>query len=246
MMKAISLWQPWAALMAIGAKRIETRGWSTNYRGPLVIHAAKTWKKEQQAMLDSEPFASALSGRRAFMDDGPVKLEFGAAIAVVNLVGCERVTEQNRPSGDELAFGDYSLTVGVYRPDRYMWQTQFVDLQELTRPLVFTGHQGFFEIPDELIWPYLDHEVMWCQVCGCTADDCSACIEAQGEPCHWVGPFKCSRCFTEEGARKDLATNNHEKHQEKSYPQMTQKGGEQWIGLKLKSILTTHEKFMQR
>lgn len=41
-MKALSLWQPWASLVAIGAKTIETRSWSTSYRGPLAIHAAKT------------------------------------------------------------------------------------------------------------------------------------------------------------------------------------------------------------
>ena len=40
-MKAITLWQPWASLIAVGAKTIETRGWATNYRGPLAIHAAK-------------------------------------------------------------------------------------------------------------------------------------------------------------------------------------------------------------
>lgn len=39
-MKALTLWQPWASLVALGAKRIETRSWSTTYRGPLAIHAA--------------------------------------------------------------------------------------------------------------------------------------------------------------------------------------------------------------
>jgi hypothetical protein len=38
--RALTLWQPWASLVALGFKRIETRGWSTGYRGPLVIHAA--------------------------------------------------------------------------------------------------------------------------------------------------------------------------------------------------------------
>jgi hypothetical protein len=46
-MKALTLWQPWASLIALGAKTIETRSWSTKYRGPLAIHAAKrrpaTW-----------------------------------------------------------------------------------------------------------------------------------------------------------------------------------------------------------
>lgn len=34
--------QPWATLIAIGAKRVETRSWFTSYRGPLAIHAART------------------------------------------------------------------------------------------------------------------------------------------------------------------------------------------------------------
>lgn len=39
-MKAITLHQPWATLISLGVKSIETRSWSTSYRGPLAIHAA--------------------------------------------------------------------------------------------------------------------------------------------------------------------------------------------------------------
>lgn len=39
--KMLTLHQPWASLVAVGRKRIETRSWSTSYRGPLAIHAAK-------------------------------------------------------------------------------------------------------------------------------------------------------------------------------------------------------------
>lgn len=39
-MKALSLRQPWASLVALGVKTVETRSWSTSYRGPLAIHAA--------------------------------------------------------------------------------------------------------------------------------------------------------------------------------------------------------------
>lgn len=38
-MKALSLWQPWATLIQVGVKWIETRSWRTAYRGPLAIHA---------------------------------------------------------------------------------------------------------------------------------------------------------------------------------------------------------------
>lgn len=40
-MKALTLHQPWASLVALGAKMIETRSWSTKYRGPLAIHAGR-------------------------------------------------------------------------------------------------------------------------------------------------------------------------------------------------------------
>lgn len=40
-MKAITLHQPWASLVVVGAKTVETRSWATSYRGPLVVHAGK-------------------------------------------------------------------------------------------------------------------------------------------------------------------------------------------------------------
>jgi hypothetical protein len=40
-MQILTLWQPWASLVAIGAKTIETRGRPTNYRGPLLIHGTR-------------------------------------------------------------------------------------------------------------------------------------------------------------------------------------------------------------
>jgi hypothetical protein len=39
--KALSLKQPWASLVAAGAKTIETRTWAPAYRGPLLIVSSK-------------------------------------------------------------------------------------------------------------------------------------------------------------------------------------------------------------
>lgn len=33
-----------------------------------------------------------------------------------------------------------------------------------------------------------------CRVCGCTDEDCSACILRTGHPCHWIEPDLCSAC----------------------------------------------------
>jgi hypothetical protein len=44
--KAILLKQPWANLVAAGKKTVETRKWSTKYRGDLVICSSKSPKIE--------------------------------------------------------------------------------------------------------------------------------------------------------------------------------------------------------
>lgn len=45
-MKVLSLKQPWATLIALGEKNIETRSWATKYRGKIAIHASKTIDKK--------------------------------------------------------------------------------------------------------------------------------------------------------------------------------------------------------
>jgi hypothetical protein len=40
--KALSVRQPWASLIAAGLKTIELRAWRTRYRGPLVVVASTT------------------------------------------------------------------------------------------------------------------------------------------------------------------------------------------------------------
>lgn len=42
-MKTLTVRQPFAWAIARGHKPIENRGWTTEYRGPLAIHAAKKW-----------------------------------------------------------------------------------------------------------------------------------------------------------------------------------------------------------
>jgi hypothetical protein len=46
---ALSLKQPWATLLAHGRKTIEVRRWSTTYRGPLLIHAARVPDERPEA-----------------------------------------------------------------------------------------------------------------------------------------------------------------------------------------------------
>lgn len=148
-MKAISLWNPWAFLMAVGAKKNETRSWGTGYRGPLAIHAAKKWNSELLEMCRQEPFVSTLSMERPnqggsfFFDDMLENiLHFGCIVAVVDLYDCQEIRFHNRPHGNELYFGDYT-------EGRFMWMTQ--NVRRIANPIPFKGKQGFFDIPDALI-----------------------------------------------------------------------------------------------
>lgn len=143
-MKAISLWQPWATLMAVGAKRNETRSWPTLHRGRLAIHAAKKWNRELSAMCGTEPFRSVLVRQEdghLWLAEALRAMPFGAIVAVVTLTDCVRISPDNYPGGDERHFGDY--TAG-----RFMWQTR--DLARLAQPIPFRGAQGFFDVPDDL------------------------------------------------------------------------------------------------
>ncbi len=75
-MKALTICQPYAELIARGEKLIENRTWATSYRGPLAIHAGKS---------------------RAWMDlEDTIKypgMAFGAIVALARLRGCCRIED---------------------------------------------------------------------------------------------------------------------------------------------------------
>jgi hypothetical protein len=80
--KALSIHQPWAWAILHAGKTVENRGWSTNYRGPLLIHASKTRSSyDREAKLDwLKVYGVALSR----WED----LVTGAIVGVVDLVDC--------------------------------------------------------------------------------------------------------------------------------------------------------------
>lgn len=42
--RALSITRPWSELILRHGKNIENRSWATGYRGPLLVHAAKSWQ----------------------------------------------------------------------------------------------------------------------------------------------------------------------------------------------------------
>jgi hypothetical protein len=151
-MKAITLTQPWATLVAIGKKTIETRSWSTSYRGPLAIHAAKTFPKHAWQICLSDPFKDILlrSGFTYLADINLYKHQFplGAVIATCELVACIRIPDMDLnltfngkswllpPQEPELSFGDYI-------PGRFAWILS--NVKPLPEPIPARGALGLWE-----------------------------------------------------------------------------------------------------
>lgn len=146
-MKAITLTQPFASLIAIGAKRIETRSWRTNYRGPLAIHAAKGYGGLPGRNLTdfclNEPFRSALfaGGIRQLVPGQDLPL--GAVVAVATLHACvlaNHCTEfpwwEGSAAPHELAFGDFT-------PGRWLWILR--DVLPLPEPIPARGSLNLWE-----------------------------------------------------------------------------------------------------
>lgn len=61
---ALSLKQPWAALVIAGLKSIEIRRWRTTYRGPLLIHAAREDDDRPEGWSRVAPSIIPLTQRR--------------------------------------------------------------------------------------------------------------------------------------------------------------------------------------
>jgi hypothetical protein len=139
-MKVISLWQPWASLIAVGGKEYETRSWATRYRGKIAIHAAKT--RDHLSLGYQQPFYDVLIDSGWYSE--PEKLPLGAIVAIAELTAIYRADElYPKISEQERAFG-------LYGDGRFAWRLQ--NVKPLNLPFQVSGKQGLWdcEIPDDI------------------------------------------------------------------------------------------------
>jgi len=158
--KAITIWQPWASLVAVGAKTMETRSWPTKYRGPIAIHAAQR-PFNTDIYLDRELhiFTEALCLPDIYSFDS---LPYGCVIATAELVECWKITNNGHTNGSSLAAriegGRYGgktnivegkeIFFGDWTPGRYAWE--FTNMCMLPEPIPAKGKQGLWnwELPE--------------------------------------------------------------------------------------------------
>lgn len=139
LVRCISLWQPWASLMACGAKFLETRGWDTKVRGEVWIHAAKTTKGITMMWADDERREAMERALNLGIDDWPHALPLGALVARGRLVRTMPTDTALREFADQEPFGDFG-------PGRYAHE--YVDLSAI-EPIRWKGAQGFFFAPNK-------------------------------------------------------------------------------------------------
>lgn len=145
-MKAITIHQPYATLIAHGDKRFETRSWPTKYRGPIAIHAGKQFNKE--AWIEPPIYDEIRKHGLLLPEDFPT----GAVIATAELVECYRIydTIDNgihivRCPNDKYDFskvefvGKPESNFGFFEEGRFAWELDNVRM--LPEPIPAKGQQ---------------------------------------------------------------------------------------------------------
>ena len=134
-MKALTLWQPWASLVACGAKLVENRTWKPApkliYPGErFAIHAGRTFGVgEWEALLD-------VCRERRIVLPPRERMPFSAIIATARFTGwtdrAEEIAEEQR----------------VWFAGPIGWVLE--DVRELVEPVPFSGSRGLWDLPADV------------------------------------------------------------------------------------------------
>ncbi len=134
-LRALSVRQPWASLLALGIKRYETRSWSTGYRGWLALHTS-----QDRTRTEATESASAILGALLETGEHDAAVDLwggwqrrGEFIALLRLDGCER-TEAADVHPEERMVGDWT-------PGRWAWR---VGVSVPIRPIKARGALGLW------------------------------------------------------------------------------------------------------
>ena len=149
MMRALTMTQPWATLVAIGENTIETRSWGTRYRGPLAIHAAKGFPPDACALCRRSPYREVLAGAGY---RGASELPLGAIIALATLADVMAFDRSSlrdvRARAARGEFPRHEADFGDFSPGRYGFVLQ--NVRRTREPIPARGMLGLWEVAVEL------------------------------------------------------------------------------------------------
>ena len=149
-MYAITLHQPWASLVALGLKTVETRSWpapATLVGRRIAVHAGKRVVRQPGDAIEREL-------RAQWGEDRRVIIPTGAVVATAVLAGMARVSRVDPWSGH--AVHDDGTEVGCaagrgrtpvdpwgdFSAGRWLWFLD--DVEVLSEPIPAVGRQSFW------------------------------------------------------------------------------------------------------
>lgn len=152
-MKALTVWQPWASLIAIGAKPYEFRGWrppASIIGQRIAIHAGARPVRQREAArlwgqccgtIKPHPCIHATPEVLGMLDD----ILNGEVTLPLSHVVCTAIVGEPR-RGDEIAreFGENAGNDSD-REGTFTWGWPMLDVQMLTPPVPARGAQGLWE-----------------------------------------------------------------------------------------------------
>jgi len=127
-MKALTVKQPWAALIVNGYKEYEFRSWKTNYRGKILIHAGLTLEKEMINKLTYD-----------------IKLEKGAIIGEAELVDCilvDNILDESLRTKNPIVYGNNHV-------GNYAWKLE--NIKKYDKPIYIKGKLGLWNYEENNI-----------------------------------------------------------------------------------------------
>lgn len=152
-MDALTVWQPWASLIMIGAKPIEFRRWDYRTRYPklvgkrIVIHAGA----RPVQPIEVEDIIARLSDRISSLRATiamPLLTRLRDAHKARGVVELSAALGTAVIGTPRLVSGLFNSPADSDRIDHHMWAWPLTDIEPFDAPIPFRGAQGFWNFPD--------------------------------------------------------------------------------------------------
>ena len=146
-MKAITILQPYASLIACGQKHYETRSWPTKYRGRIAIHAG-LGQQFDIMLMDDDYFEALVRGGITSGSNRYPNLPHGFIVAFADLTDCLKTIGYYGVHSDgallenNINIDRQEMTLGNYCTNRYAWKLENVEM--LKEPIPAKGQQGLW------------------------------------------------------------------------------------------------------
>ena len=159
-MKVITIWQPWASLIMIGAKPIEWRAWYAprSIHGQRIgIHAgARKVQKIEVYQIITDCVREGGQRLAGEMVDHPTGLDIAKTLdLIIPLIAAPTSIPTSALLGTAIIgepklAADHGYPVDSDRLDQQNWGWPLSDIETLAEPLPMKGWQGFWTLADAI------------------------------------------------------------------------------------------------